>query len=218
MPEVKACIFDGSGVLLDDVNAIFNISNRILEEMKLEPVTFEDFQGRTKIPFWEYYKSFGLSEFDSKATDFYFKKFYPLFFDDVKLYPEVNTVLQQLKSRGIKLGIVTHLPKEVVSRHLQSFGIQNYFDAIITFDDTDEHKPSPKPLLIALSKIGVDITDAVFIGDMVEDILTGKRAGVKTVAVLRNENPYQTRDKVIEQNPDYLISNLAEIFSNGIIR
>jgi len=52
---------------------------------------------------------------------------------------------------------------------------------------------------------------------MVADILTGKRAGVKTVAVIRNENPYQPKEQLMEQNPDYVISNLSEILSNGII-
>ena len=217
MAEIKACIFDGSGVLFDDVNAIFKISNKILEELNLKPVTFEDFQSRTKIPFWEYYKSFGLSEFDSKATDHYFKKFYPSFFEDVKLYPEVSDTLKQLESRDIKLGIATHLPREVVLRHLSEFQIQDYFDAIISFDDTDEHKPSPKPLQIALSKLNIDKSNAIFIGDMAEDILTGKRAGVKTVGVMRKDNPYQTLEKLMEHSPDFIISNLSEIFSNGIV-
>lgn len=217
MAEIKACIFDGSGVLIDDVNTIFNVSNRILEELGINPVTFEDFQSRTKIPFWEYYKSFGLSEEEAKATDFNFKKFYPLFANDVQLYPEVKDVLAQLKSKGMKLGIVTHLPRSVFLTHLQNFGIENHFDAIVTFDDTDEHKPSPKPLLTALSQMSVNPENAVFVGDMIEDILTGKRAGVKTIAMIRGDKPYQLKDELVRHNPDYFVSNLSEILYNGII-
>ena len=217
MTKIEACIFDGSGVLINDVNAIFNVSNKILEELRINPVTFEDFQSRTKIPFWEYYKSFGLSEEKAKATDFHFKKFYPLFANGVQLYPEVKDVLERLKSLDMKLGIVTHLPKSVFLTHLQNFGIENLFDSIVTFDDTDEHKPSPKPLLIALSKMNVNPQNAVFVGDMIEDILTGKRAGVKTIAMIREDKPYQLKDELVKYNPDYFVSNLSEILHNGII-
>ena len=214
---IKACIFDGSGVLIDDVKVIFQVSNKILEELKINPVTFQAFQSRTKIPFWEYYKSFGLTEEQAKATDTHFRKIYPTFSDDVTLYPEAKNVLHQLKSNGVKIGMVTHLPRFVVLNHLINFGIRGYFDVITAFEDSDEHKPSAKPLLVALSKIGVDPESAVFVGDMVEDILTGKRAGVKTVAVIRNDNPYQLKEDVIVHNPDFVISNLSEIFDNGII-
>lgn len=217
MTKIEACIFDGSGVLINDVNTIFNVSNKILEELRINPVTFEDFQSRTKIPFWEYYKSFGLSEEEAKATDFHFKRIYPLFAHDVTLYPEVKDVLQQLKSDDIKIGMVTHLPKVVILEHLINLGIRGYFDSIVTFDDTDEHKPSPKPLLIALSQMNVNPQNAVFVGDMIQDILTGKRAGVKTIAMIRDDKPYQLKDELVKYNPDYFVSNLTEILHNGII-
>ena len=214
---IKACIFDGSGVLIDDVKVIFQVSNKILEELKINPVAFEDFQSRTKIPFWEYYKSFGLTEEQAKATDTHFRKIYPTFSNGVSLYPEAKNVIHRLKSNGVKIGIVTHLPRFVVLNHLINFGIRGYFDVIITFDDTDDQKPSPKPLLIALSRMDVDASNALFIGDMVEDILTGKRAGVKTAAIIRDVNPYQLKEQLLKHNPDYIISNLSEIFSNGIL-
>jgi len=149
MAEIKACVFDGSGVLIDDVKVIFQVSNRILEELNINPVIFEDFQSRTKIPFWEYYKSFGLTEEQAKATDTHFRKIYPTFSDDVTLYPEAKNVLHRLKLNGVKIGMVTHLPRFVVLNHLINFGIRGYFDVIAAFEDSDEHKPSPKPLLAA---------------------------------------------------------------------
>ena len=214
--ELKACVFDASGVLIDDVNAIYTTSNKILEESNINPVSFEDFQSRTKIPFWEYYKSFGLTEGESKATDAHFRKLYPQYTDLVKLYPEVRDVLEVLKSKGIKMGIVTHLPAFAISQNLDSFGVRDFFDSIVAFEDTDEHKPSAKPLLIALSKLNVEPSNAIFVGDMIQDILTGRRAGVKTMAVIREKNPYQTKEKLLEYKPDYLISNLSEIFSTGV--
>lgn len=216
--ELKACIFDASGVLIDDVNAIYTTSNKILEESNIPPVSFEDFQSRTKIPFWEYYKSFGLTEGESKATDTHFRKLYPQYTDLVKLYPEVRDVLEVLKSKGIKMGIVTHLPTFAISQNLDSFGVKEFFDSVVAFEDTDEHKPSAKPLLIALSKLNVEPSNAIFVGDMIQDILTGRRAGVKTVAVIREKNPYQTKEKLLEYNPDYIISNLSEIFDTGVFR
>jgi pyrophosphatase PpaX len=45
------------------------------------------------------------------------------------------------------------------------------------------HKPSPEPLLLALQRLGVRATDAVYIGDAVVDVLAAKAAGMTSIAV-----------------------------------
>src|SRR3989338_6262982 len=49
-------------------------------------------------------------------------------------YPNVDYVLLKLKSRGIKLGIVTDAPQLKAWIRLASMKLSNFFDVVITFD------------------------------------------------------------------------------------
>ncbi len=50
--------------------------------------------------------------------------------------------------------------------------------------DTEAHKPSPEPILLALERLGAGPERAVYVGDAPVDVAAGKAAGVATVAVL----------------------------------
>ena len=55
---------------------------------------------------------------------------------------------------------------------------------IVSWEDTDRHKPLPDPLLEALRRLDAAPTDAVYLGDTAWDIRAGRAAGVLTAAVL----------------------------------
>ena len=77
-------------------------------------------------------------------------------------------------------------------------------------DDTDEFKPSPRGIEIALERLGAGSSNAVYIGDMAEDILAGKRAGVKTAAVLTGVH---RKDKLAREKPDYMLGSVSEVLN-----
>jgi len=66
---------------------------------------------------------------------------------------------------------------------LEKYKLKEYFDAIVTADDTDKHKPDPEPVYIALRKLNAKAEESIMIGDTKFDILSAKRAGVKSVLV-----------------------------------
>ena len=49
---------------------------------------------------------------------------------------------------------------------------------MVGLDDVAEPKPSPEGLLLALGRLGVEASRAVFIGDTELDVEAGHRAGV----------------------------------------
>jgi putative hydrolase of the HAD superfamily len=56
------------------------------------------------------------------------------------------------------------------------------FDAVVTFDDTGERKPSPAPFRKVLEKLDVPPEQSMMIGDWAErDVVGGKSLGMKTV-------------------------------------
>lgn len=49
-------------------------------------------------------------------------------------------------------------------------------------DDVSQPKPHPEPLFLNCRQLGIDPSEAVFVGDHVRDIDAGKAAGMRTIA------------------------------------
>ncbi|OYD15643.1 hypothetical protein CH330_05260 [candidate division WOR-3 bacterium JGI_Cruoil_03_51_56] len=97
-------------------------------------------------------------------------------------YPHVNMALMKLVRMGLKLGVVSDAPKLQAWMRLCSLGIDNFFDAVVTFDDTMKRKPAPEPFEKALEMLEVEAKEAVMVGDWAERDITGaKEIGMYTV-------------------------------------
>lgn len=126
----------------------------------------------------------------------------------VTIFPDVREVLQELKDMGCTMAVVTSKMRRTALMGVQLFGIESFFDAFVTIEDTDKHKPHPEPLLLAMKKIGAQPDQTLMIGDSPYDIEGGKRAGVATCGVawsLRGEaglRPYW---------PDYVIREMKDL-------
>jgi len=81
-------------------------------------------------------------------------------------------------------------------------------------------KPRPGMLLRAHDELGVDLSDAVFIGDSMTDVRAGLAAGVRPILVLTGLGVEQFRDHYREANgPFHIAMNLEHavaIISQGI--
>jgi HAD superfamily hydrolase (TIGR02253 family) len=121
-------------------------------------------------------------------------------------YPNVDYVLLKLKSKGIKLGIVTDAPKLKAWIRLASIKLSNYFDAVVAFEDTKKLKPSKMPFEAVLRKLKLSPEECLMVGDWPErDIKGAKRLGMKACFV-RYGNP-----KVKRSYADYEIEDIREI-------
>ncbi|ADD04292.1 HAD superfamily hydrolase [Natrialba magadii ATCC 43099] len=64
-------------------------------------------------------------------------------------------------------------------RALESHGLVSAVDVIVGRDTVETQKPDPEPLLVAVDELGVEPSDAVFVGDSARDEQTARRAGVE---------------------------------------
>lgn len=101
----------------------------------------------------------------------------------LQFQPDVESTLDKLKSKGIKLGIITrnskHNAQEVVER------LKVKFWPVLT-RNSDYIKPDPNAVHYILNKWQIKSEDAMLIGDFRDDIICGKRANIKT-CFLENE-------------------------------
>jgi pyrophosphatase PpaX len=103
--------------------------------------------------------------------------------DELETFEGVEHVLARLKDEGRRLGIVTAKRRKTVELAFAVLPLERYFDAVVTSDMTERHKPDPAPVLAALDLLEVEPSEAAFVGDSPFDVGAGKAAGVFTVAV-----------------------------------
>jgi len=98
------------------------------------------------------------------------------------LYPHVHLALMELVKRGLKLAVVTDAPRLQAWLRLCYLKLHHVFDHVITFEDTEQRKPSPAPFKQALRLLGIKPEESVMVGDWVErDMVGAARVGMHTV-------------------------------------
>ncbi len=124
----------------------------------------------------------------------------------LEAYPNADYVLLKLKGKGIKLGIVTDAPRLKAWIRLAAIKLGNYFDAVVTYEDTRQFKPSKMPFKAALSRLKVKAGECLMVGDWPErDVKGAKSLGMKT-CFARYGNP-----KARNPHADYEIDSLKAI-------
>ena len=131
------------------------------------------------------------------------------------LYPHVKLTLTELLKAGIKMGVVSDAPRLPVWLRIVGLELHHYFDYVVTFDDTGEKKPSPKPFKKILSLLKVKPEEAVMVGDWAErDIIGAKNIGIHTVWA-RYGNEFDTKISGAEHELDDIYGLLEVIKSKN---
>jgi putative hydrolase of the HAD superfamily len=126
-------------------------------------------------------------------------------------YPHVNMTLVELIKRGLKLAVVSDAPSREAWLRLCYLNFHHLFDAVVTFDDTGERKPSPAPFRRALDLLQVQPREAVMVGDWAErDMVGAAQVGITTVFA-RYGDAFGT----VETNADYEVADIADLI--GVI-
>jgi HAD superfamily hydrolase (TIGR01509 family) len=92
-------------------------------------------------------------------------------------------LLELLKSRGLKLVVVSSAKKDELEPLLKICGADQVIEARTTADDVDRSKPDPDAIQIGLRQIGLPASDVVMLGDTPYDVESATKAGVRVIAV-----------------------------------
>jgi pyrophosphatase PpaX len=126
----------------------------------------------------------------------------------IRAFDGVEDMLRTLRGDGHRLGVVTSKMEGAARRGLRLFGLEDYFEIGVFHDDTTIHKPDPAPLLLAAARAGVAPSAVTYVGDSTHDIVAGRAAGMRTVAVLWG--PFE-REQLEAEAPDHLIAHPSEL-------
>jgi pyrophosphatase PpaX len=122
--------------------------------------------------------------------------------------------LSECCRQDICLGIVTSSRKKIVKRFLETYGIVDYFRAVITEEDVDNHKPHPEPVLLALSHLESVSQATILIGDSHADMLAAGAAGIhKGLFIPEEHRRFYDFEKLQAHQPDLVFQDYAELES-----
>jgi HAD superfamily hydrolase (TIGR01549 family) len=122
----------------------------------------------------------------SKAFDYYLESQTKKAME-MKVYPEVRSLLDAIKSAGIPMGLVTGRHSQDLEIVLNAHQLKKYFYVIVSDDDLRLPKPSPEGLLNAAYLMKLPIEDIYYVGDAKTDLQTATFANANGVAALWDE-------------------------------
>lgn len=131
-------------------------------------------------------------------------------FPGVVPFEDTHDVLEELRRREYKIGLVTNsiFPMWMRDVELEELGIMQYFDARITSGDIGYLKPHPEIYERILEMLEVRSEQAVFVGDRpANDIAGANEAGLTSVLIA----PPHLERELNGVVPDYTIRSLSEL-------
>lgn len=127
---------------------------------------------------------------------------------EVTLYPGAFDTVRKLRSRQLKIGIVTNNGRAGTELTLRRYQLESFFDAVVTRDDCEEMKPDTGPIRKVLAKMHVQPEETILVGDGVMDIMAARAAGVPSVAVATG--PFKS-ERLLQAEPDYLLGSINDL-------
>ena len=203
---MKAIIFDFDGVIIRSMEdqllgwqlalAQYGIEMPPEELYILEGVGFEDIASR-------FTRKYNLP-YDEAPRILERKQ---LHYDQPKSfehYPHLIEVLDWIRDKGIRAGVVSGGTMLRVTETLESFGLTDYFDSIVTAEDTMTWKPSPEPYLLIAHTIGVSPEDCFVIENAPLGVRSAKLADMKCLGLTSTLAP------MFLKQADIVADNLKE--------
>lgn len=215
---IQAIIFDFDGTLAE-LNIDFSFMRKKIYELMIEyGIEEELIQEKYLLEIIdEVYKILNENK-PYIANEFYQKAHQAIYQIEMesaekgRLFTNTKVVLEDLRKRGIKVGIITRNCEEAVRRLFPDIG--DYCDAFVSRNAVKKVKPHPDHLNHVLEALKIQGEKALVVGDHLIDIEAGKRLGMKAIGVLTGRIK---REEFEEAGADGVLEDISEIFkSDGV--
>lgn len=187
MREYALYLFDFDNTLFDTRCGIEAILREALPVLGVEygSDSFDECLGLTMDQVYDRY----MGDDRSRYRDFE-RSFMSVVMSDAYLgappFPETARVLESLRVRGKRIGVVSGKKAYKIVNLLRANGLDGYPETVVGFDETERHKPFPDPILRGMSFFDVPKDETVYVGDSPNDALAAEAAGVDCVIVDRH--------------------------------
>ena len=216
MKNIKAIIFDAYGTLFDVNSAAERCKDKIGDKWEgfanywrttqLEYTWLRSLMKKHK-NFWEITedsldKSMRVFDIDksmkNELLDLY---------KNLSPYPEVKTVLENLKKKDFKLAILSNGTPALLNELVSSNNLNNLFDDLFSIEEVKVYKPDKKVYEIPIKKYNVVASEISFLSANTWDVSGGGNYGYNSIWVNRDNSEF---DK-LDFQPKNEITNLTQL-------
>jgi len=125
--------------------------------------------------------------------------------EKVKRDPELRDILSKFKSKGVKIAVVTLRGRETAVKVLESLGISDLVDVLVTREDSYNRKAQLRTVMRVL---GAEPSQTYFLGDTMWDLEAGKSEGVNVLLIDSRNDPVSAVPKHLKATLRKLLENL----------
>jgi len=205
MHNFKYIIWDFDGTLFDTYPHIASVIAEIMSNNYKIDLNLKEVQDwceiGLKFSFNKITSDFNISL--SEFQDLFNKKYEENLESQQTPFPKAEEILQYIQKNGGKNFIVTHRGIKTLSKLLNYYVMEKYFEKIIKYEDGFPNKPDPASFLYLINENKLPREKVIAIGDREIDIQTARAINIKSCFF----NP----EGKIQELADYNIKNLIEL-------
>jgi phosphoglycolate phosphatase len=197
MSKARAVLFDFDLTLADSTPGVVECVNHALEQMALpraEPEAIRATIGFSLAAMLARLTGLTDPRIAQGFSAYFIERADLRMVDLTSVFPEVAGSLVQLKSAGVRTGIVSTKFRYRIEAILARHGLVQAFDVVVGGEDVMRHKPDPEGLYKALDGLDVRPGDSLYVGDHPVDAEAAAAAGIPFAAVLTgaaNRNDFE---------------------------
>ena len=128
-------------------------------------------------------------------------------YKELSPYPEVKSVLENLKKKSFKLAILSNGTPELLNHLVKSSDLENLFDDIFSVEEVKIYKQDPKVYDMPVNKYKVSKGEITFLSANTWDVSGAGNYGYNSIWVNRNNSVF---DK-LDYKPKNEVKNLKQL-------
>jgi len=139
------------------------------------------------------------------------KVYYDQIYSYRKVYPEMIETLQAFQNAGVRMGIISNTTNPGFMKDYEQtlMGLDTYFEFSIYSSEVPYRKPHPSIFQLALSRLKLDPSQVLFVGDNLNaDVVGAQSVGMPTAWLNRKGKKLPS-----DMNPDYEIKTATELLT-----
>jgi HAD superfamily hydrolase (TIGR01549 family) len=184
---LKAVIFDIDGTLIDSVDDHAQAWQEAFAHFGRQ-IPFEDVRrqigkgGDQLMPV--FLSKTDLEEFGEELEKWRGEHYKAVYMPKVIAFPRVRELFERIRQDGCKIAFASSAKGDELEHYIELTGAAPYLEGSTSADDVEKSKPHPDIFEAALSKVQVEASEAIVIGDTPYDAEAAGKARIRTIGVL----------------------------------
>ncbi|MGW6732310.1 HAD-IA family hydrolase [Streptomyces sp. NPDC055013] len=201
---IDGIVFDWSGVLADEIEAVAQAHTSAIAALGGHPLTAEQWKSGILDDWRQLYLDQGVPARSMRQAPEVFAAYFEKNLLSVRPVEGAAEVLRDARRAGLKVAILSNQLDSCLRSCIRHFGWEQYFDIVVAARGTKVPKSDPEALWGILRDLRLKPMRTMLVEDMTQGITLGKAAGLVTVG----------KPSVLRQDlsaADYLVDDLRDV-------